>query len=248
MSRFQNQLRKLQASHSYGFVMLFVVATVILSIAIPEGSPWKVAIVVCQVTTALLACWTSEAPKRLFRLVIVFSAFSLLATVGISIIGGIESPESRSINVLATLIVMAVIMRGIALDIRAQGVRGRAVAGALTVYLLFGTLLGFVYGLEVSLGSSDVLAGVGLQGASESTGPDNMYFSFVTLTTVGYGDLAPVSGAARGTAIFEALVGQLYLVGVVATLGGALGRGRGAIEEDLDGADAVSGSSSNSGG
>ena len=55
----------------------------------------------------------------------------------------------------------------------------------------------------------------------------------MTLTTVGYGDLTPASGAARATAIFEALVGQLYLVGIVATLGGALGKGKGGLRKEL---------------
>jgi voltage-gated potassium channel Kch len=46
------------------------------------------------------------------------------------------------------------------------------------------------------------------------------YFSFVTITTVGYGDIYPVSPLARATAATEALLGQLYLVVLVARLVG----------------------------
>ena len=53
-----------------------------------------------------------------------------------------------------------------------------------------------------------------------STVRDLFYFSYVTLTTLGYGDIGPVSPAARALAITEAIVGQLYLVVLVAGLVG----------------------------
>jgi voltage-gated potassium channel Kch len=53
-----------------------------------------------------------------------------------------------------------------------------------------------------------------------------VYFSFVTLTTVGYGDLTAAFDAGRIASIFEALFGQLYLVSVVALLVANLGRER----------------------
>jgi hypothetical protein len=45
-----------------------------------------------------------------------------------------------------------------------------------------------------------------------------VYYSFVTLATLGYGDIVPLSPSARGLAILEAVVGQIYLVVVVARL------------------------------
>ena len=48
------------------------------------------------------------------------------------------------------------------------------------------------------------------------------YYSFVTLTTLGYGDITPVSGLAQTFSILEAVVGQLYLVVVVAWFVGML--------------------------
>ncbi len=234
MSKIKKLLDQLEASHSYGFVMVFVVITILLAVALPEDSPWRLTLTVSQAITALLACWTSEAPKRLFRIVLILSVLGVLAAAGLITWGSSDSPAARALNVAGVLLIIGVIIRGIAIDIRAQGVRGRAVAGALTVYLLFGTLCGFVYGLEASLGSSAVFLGTAVDGSGDGTYADHMYFSFVTLTTVGYGDLTPASGVARATAIFEALVGQLYLVGVVATLGGALGRGKGTIKQELE--------------
>ena len=52
------------------------------------------------------------------------------------------------------------------------------------------------------------------------TGPEMIYYSFITLTTLGYGDIVPVSPSARSLATLEALTGQLYLTVLVARLVG----------------------------
>jgi voltage-gated potassium channel Kch len=55
---------------------------------------------------------------------------------------------------------------------------------------------------------------------------DQLYFSFVTLTTVGYGDLSPAGGLARAFAVTEMLVGQIYLVTIVSLIVSNLGAAR----------------------
>jgi Ion channel len=57
--------------------------------------------------------------------------------------------------------------------------------------------------------------------------PDLLYFSFATLTTTGYGDIAPVTGHARSLAILEQLAGTFYIAILIARLTG-LYQGRGA--------------------
>jgi hypothetical protein len=60
-------------------------------------------------------------------------------------------------------------------------------------------------------------AEVGLGGASDDIG-SAVYFSFMTLTSVGYGDIAPAAPAARALAMLEAVFGQLYLAVLIARL------------------------------
>ena len=99
-------------------------------------------------------------------------------------------------------------------------------AGALCVYLLVGMLFSALLGLTATLVHEPVFRHHG-----DGTEADRLYFSFVTLTTTGYGDFAPAVGAARALAVLEALIGQLYLVTVVAVLVsrvGPLRRGGGA--------------------
>jgi hypothetical protein len=72
----------------------------------------------------------------------------------------------------------------------------------------------------------EALAPGSFRGGDFVTGPPDpgrvhltlTYFSFVTLTTVGYGDVAPAAGLARGLANVEAIVGQFYLAVLVADL------------------------------
>ena len=104
-------------------------------------------------------------------------------------------------------------------------VTGDKLSGAVCVYLLIGVIWSLLFGiLEIaapgSLRFSDADAGV--QEALRTGAPQGAttYFSFVTLTTLGYGDIVPVSQAARSLAAVEALLGQLYLTILVARLVG----------------------------
>jgi voltage-gated potassium channel Kch len=80
------------------------------------------------------------------------------------------------------------------------------IQGAVAAYLLLGLSWALAYEL-VALRVGQAFSGAGL-GAAERT--SFIYFSFVTLTTVGYGDITPVHPVARSLAVAEALTGQLY--------------------------------------
>ncbi|MEL7451536.1 MAG: ion channel [Pseudomonadota bacterium] len=90
------------------------------------------------------------------------------------------------------------------------------IIGAICAYILFGVLWGFLYGVV------DLLDPSAFPGISDSPARADrfVYFSMVTLTTLGYGDITPASGAARGLAIVEATIGQVYLTVLVARLVG----------------------------
>ena len=94
------------------------------------------------------------------------------------------------------------------------------VAGALCIYLLAGLFFALLYG---SIGA---IADPFFVQKEAATGVDYVYYSFVTLTTVGYGDLTARQDAGRMFSILEALFGQLYLVSVVAVLVANMGRSR----------------------
>jgi hypothetical protein len=120
--------------------------------------------------------------------------------------------------------VMAVMLRFI---FTRQRVTFNTVCASLCIYLLLGVVWALGYtvvdlldpaafrGSSAPSGGSSVLFRIG---NGESTGV--LYFSFTTLTTLGYGDIVPVSPVARMLACVEAITGQLYLTVLVARLVG----------------------------
>ena len=92
------------------------------------------------------------------------------------------------------------------------------VAGAIAVYLLLGLLWALAYGI-ISATDPDAFKGLERFQLDESGAQqDFIYFSFVTLTTLGYGDILPVSPMAKTLAWFEAVFGQLFLAVTIARL------------------------------
>jgi len=88
------------------------------------------------------------------------------------------------------------------------------VMGAVVLYLLLGIAWAAAYEI-VAIYVANAFVG----GDIHARGPARwMYFSFVTLTTVGYGDITPVAPAARSLAVIEALLGQLYPAIILARL------------------------------
>ena len=79
--------------------------------------------------------------------------------------------------------------------------------------MLIGMAFGFLYGAIDELGGDPFFAA-----ANEATVSNCLYFSFTTLATVGYGDFVARSDLGHTLAIFEALIGQIYLVTVVSVV------------------------------
>jgi hypothetical protein len=96
------------------------------------------------------------------------------------------------------------------------GVTVQTIFGVLCLYLLVGLLFGVGFAVVEELSNRDFFTA----GAARSD--DFLYYSFSTLTTVGYGDLVAATDLGRSLSITEALVGQIYLVTVVAVIVGNL--------------------------
>lgn len=104
----------------------------------------------------------------------------------------------------------------------AEVVDGNILCGAACLYLLAGVLSGFIYSLlELALPGSFVVQPVGGEPApSHPTPPWLMYFSFSTLTTVGFSDVMATRNISRSLAVLEAVIGQIMVVVMIARLVG----------------------------
>ncbi len=102
--------------------------------------------------------------------------------------------------------------------LRAPRVNSEVLCAGISIYLLLGMLWAFAYVVVGGL-APDAFAFSVPAGASHSmAGFNAFYFSFITLTTVGYGDVTPVSELARMLAILEAMTGTLFVGILIARL------------------------------
>jgi Ion channel len=121
-------------------------------------------------------------------------------------------PVLRRLSTLGAFLVLAF---AVGINVFASGhAIGDRVFGAIVLYLLLGLIWGVMYAV---LGAHAPDAFSGHPGTSGGL-TDWIYFSFVTLTTVGYGDITPVATSARSLAMLEALTGQLYPAIIIARL------------------------------
>lgn len=154
--------------------------------------------------------------RRLF----LFSALTTVIAISAQVFA-LRTPDhfwilcSEMAILAATLIICWTLLLQI---FRSEGpVTSVSLQAAIAVYLLFGSVWANAYMIAMQQNPHSFQSTVAL---SSSYSEEWMYYSFVTLTTLGYGEITPRSQVARSLAIGEALVGQLYLAILIARLVG----------------------------
>jgi Ion channel len=199
----------------YGVVLGLVIASIALQMSLPDGDASRFVTTVLQALTLVAAVRVSGVRPQGGRIAAVVAAVAVIAAVATWGIRG-DFPPAPAAIVSGLLVAFApvAIARGLVHDLRERlEVTAATLAGVLTIYLLAGMFFSFLYGVIGAVDADALFTQV-----STSTRADELYFSFVTLTTVGYGDLSPTSGVARSFAVAEMLVGQIYLVTIVSLI------------------------------
>jgi voltage-gated potassium channel len=206
-----SRVARLRSSHSYGIVLLLI-AGVFVFTSVASNSDWADAtLLLLQATTLVAALYTSGVARADSAMSVALVAISTGCAVLLMVFGG--TGFEALVGILSGVLTVATIFT-VALGIVDQGEANvQAVTGAICVYVLIGLLFVFLYGVLAVLGSGNFFA----QG-TDGTRSLRLYFSFVTLATLGYGDYTPAGELGRTLAIVEALFGQLYLVTVIAVL------------------------------
>jgi hypothetical protein len=174
--------------------------------------------------TLMLALHAAEIPPRRMRIACAVILAFLVGVVIASVAG--EGRTVIGIAALANALLIALappaVVIGVLRNLRAtRSVTVTVVAGALCLYLLLGLFFAFVYTAIQNLGGAPFFA----NGAA-ATSDRSVYFSFVTLATVGYGDYTARTNFGHTLSVTEALFGQIYLVTVVATMVARVGQRR----------------------
>ena len=99
-----------------------------------------------------------------------------------------------------------------------MGVNLELIFGAVSAYLLLGVAWGFLHTLVELLQPGAYLVPRELNPDGILNNADFLYFSFTTLTTLGYGDITPVTSQARSMVILEAVTGVFYLAVLISRL------------------------------
>lgn len=200
-----------RAGHNFEYVLLLILASFVFAATAPD-EPWAASVLVLlQTANLVVALWTSGLSRAgaWYNGCLLVGAL-VLAAAGLIWTGSSFSATLGLVSAAMTLAIVVVI----ALTVVRQGeVNRQSITGAICVYLLLGMIFMFVYGAAATLGDGLFFA----QG-TDGTRALRVYFSYVTLATLGYGDYTPAGNLGHTLAVVEALLGQLYLVTVVALL------------------------------
>lgn len=201
--------------------------------------PGRFSVMLCTIILALALRPFLEGHFRMAFLTDIFFSIVLMSgiytasnrksTLGVSLLIGVPALAlewatyfsgapflQRLSNVLFALFFCFVLVVTLSYVLRQKRVTLDVIMGAASVYFLVGISWAFVFlFLEESYPGSFSLAAGRLKDIDHF-----LYFSLITLTTTGYGDITPVSAPARSLAVLEAATGQLYMAVTIARLVG----------------------------
>lgn len=196
---------------AFGLVLASVLLTYVLASLLPNRG-WE-SVILCAATsaTSVIALTSSHARPGLVRAALWLSAAAiLLAAIGAGAGARVWLNLATVIQVALLTVAMGAVLRRV---LTASEVGSRTILGALSVYAVLGLLFTFVYGFV-----ERVQGGPFFEGHPHPNGGDFLFFSYTTLTTTGYGNLVPGGQPGRMISGLEMMIGQIFLVTLVAGL------------------------------
>ncbi|HQR28000.1 MAG TPA: ion channel [Nocardioides sp.] len=206
--------RRFSASNRYGLALTLVVLTYLQTLTVSDSLAAGAVIVLLQLVTGYVVLSVSQSRRirhaaGIGVLVASVLVFSLL-------LGGLWA-ESKWLlaglylfNVVLFALLPVVILRHI---FTRADVDGQTFLAALTAYLIIGMEYAYIYRTIERVQDVAFFSGGGTHPMS-----DFLFFSFVTLTTTGYGNLVPAASEGQTLAIVEMVMGQFFLAAVVAKI------------------------------
>jgi ion channel len=199
-----------RVNEAFGLVLLLVVATYVLA-SLTRFSGWSaVALAAVGGASVVVALGSSGAPPRVVR----GSAGVVGVAVCLALAGALGGGDGfyAAAGLLQTLLLVVATFWVLRVVLTQPAVDFRTILGAISVYMIFGLLFTSLYMALDRLQSAPFFAHGGA-----GTG-DFIFFSFTTLTTTGYGNLVPAGQPGQMFAGLEMLLGQIFLVTLVAGL------------------------------
>jgi Ion channel len=202
--------------HRYGLLLMALGVTFFYEGIAKPVDVQRVIATILVGATLMLALYAAEVPRRRLHLAWACITALVAAVVVATLVsgGGTVVGVVAVVNGLLIAVAPPSVAIGILRSLRETGtVTASVVAGVLCFYLLIGLFFAFVYVAVQYLGGAPFFADGEAANSARS-----IYFSFVTMTTVGYGDLTARTNLGHTLAVSEALLGQIYLVTIVAAI------------------------------
>jgi hypothetical protein len=202
-------------------VLVLIIVTYFVAATAGDHPYGRALMLLVLAATTWLALRTSQVKRRVSRPVLgLIIAAAVVGAAG-SVLGSEETGRLIAASLTAILVTVApvAIVRHVASH---QVVNLNTFYGAICVYLLIAMFFATAFALLAAIGGVSFFA----QDIGTAKTVDYLYFSLTTITTVGYGDLTAQGNVGRIMAVLEAVIGQLYLITVVALVVQNLGHAR----------------------
>jgi hypothetical protein len=211
MNRERWRQRAQRASDAFGLVLGLVLITYVLASVLSNRGWSAVLLTIVTGATSVVALTSSHVRPVFVRRTLVLAAIATgLAAISAIFGGRLGLSAANFIEIALLAVAMGAVLRRV---VTSGSVSSRTILGAISVYTALGILFTWAYGLI------DRIEGGGFFGADVATkGSDFLFFSYTTLTTTGYGDLVPAGQVGRMVSGLEMMLGQIFLVTLVAGL------------------------------
>lgn len=209
--------RSFVSADSYGLVLLLVVVTYVVSVSVDQRWAGSIVLTV-QLATVWLTLRTSHA-RPVTRLIADIGLCFAGAAAVLSFFVHQPGDELGGLFAIVCLLYLVAPFSIVRHLMIRRDIDVETLLGAIAAYLLIGMFFAFAYQAQGQLGSVPFFGSAGTGTLSE-----DLFFSFVTMTTVGYGNLVPAANPGQTFAVLEAVIGQLFLVVAVGKIIASLQR------------------------
>jgi prepilin signal peptidase PulO-like enzyme (type II secretory pathway) len=201
------------------FVCALLLLLIGLLILMPENAVAQSVTTVVTAAVLIAAVHAARVPRRF---VVIVSAVAGMAATASVVVTAVDARTTRTADTIVLTVLVVAVPVAIIFALRDERtVSMQTVFGAISIYLV----IGVVYALLMTLAGRFSSEAYFAQGGDGSLS-QRVYFSYVTLATLGYGDLTPATGLGRLLAVSETIIGNLYLVTAVSLVVSRVGRPR----------------------
>jgi hypothetical protein len=172
--------------------------------------------------TTWLALRAAQVQRRILRVALTLIPLITVVAIVLIVVGNEDTAivVSRALTILLVVVAPVAILRRL---VDHPVISLNTFYGAVCVYLLIAMFFASAFSLIALISGAQFFAQLDVA-PNDTPSVNYLYFSFVTITTTGYGDLTAATGVGRMTAVLEAIFGQLYLITVVALVVQNLGQ------------------------